>query len=152
MRVAMSNDPPVDPQSKPATPYLKFTEDGRPYLQGSRCGACHQVYLGAREACARCAARGGMEPIALATRGKLYNYTIVYRSYPGVTVPFISAIVDLEGGGTVKGNLLDIEAAPENIRFDMPVEMVFRGAELANAAGAGFISHFFVPAAEQEAA
>ena len=137
---------------KPATSYLKFSQDGRPYLQGSRCGACHQVYLGLRENCARCAARGKMEPIPLATRGKLYNFTIVYRSYPGVTVPFISAIVDLEGGGTVKGNLLDIEPAPEKIRFGMPVEMVFRGAELANSAGAGFLSHFFVPAVEREAA
>jgi hypothetical protein len=40
---------------------------------------------------------------------------------------------------------LDIEPIPENLDFDMPVEVVFRGAELSNSAGKGFISHFFVP-------
>ena len=87
-----------------------------------------------------------MVPINLGTTGRLYNYTIVYRSYPGITVPFVSAVVDLDGGCTIKGNLLDVEPSPENLDFDMPVEIVFRGAELANPAGEGFISHFFVPA------
>ena len=81
----------------------------------------------------------------LGTSGLLYNYTIVYRSYPGIKVPFVSAVVDLDSGCTIKGNLLDIEPSPENLDFDMPVEVVFRGAELSNSAGKGFISHFFVP-------
>jgi len=46
----------------------------------------------------------------------------------------------------VKGNLIDIEATPENVTFGMPLEVVFRGAELANPAGEGFVSHFFIPA------
>lgn len=132
---------------QPAVDYLRLgKEDGHPYLFGSKCRACGQVFVGERDNCARCAARGQMDEIALGTTGRLYNYTIVYRSFPGVAVPFISAIVDLDGGGTVKGNLLDIDPTPEAIHFDMPVEMVFRGAELANAAGKGFVSHFFVPA------
>ena len=135
---------------KPVMPYLAFAEDGRPYLAGSRCQGCGQVFLGRREACARCAARGRMEDIELATRGRLYNYTIVYRSLPGVATPFISAIVDLDGGGVVKGNLLEVEPTPETIRFGMPVEMVFRGADTAVASGAGYLSHFFVPAREEQ--
>lgn len=133
----------------PATPYLKYAEDGRPFLQGNRCAACGQVFLGARENCARCAARGRMQPIELGTTGKLYNYTIVYRSYPGVTVPFISAIVDLDGGGSVKGNLIDVEPDPAKLRFGMKVQLVFRGAELANSEATGFLAHFFIPAPEQ---
>ena len=131
---------------KPATPYLKFNGEGHPYLQGSRCSECNQVYLGEREHCAKCTARDCMSLIDLGTSGRLYNYSIVYRSYPGIKVPFVSAIVDLDSGCTVKGNLLDIEPGPEHLRFDMPVEVVFRGAELSNPAGEGFISHFFVPA------
>jgi uncharacterized OB-fold protein len=142
----MEDDQAADSGPKAATPYLKFAESDRPYLEGSRCGNCGQVLLGARENCPRCAGRGTMVAVELSTRGKLYNYTIVYRSYPGIVVPFISAIIDLDGGGTVKGNLLDVEADPEKLPFDMPVEMVFRGAEIANPAGAGFISHFFIPA------
>ena len=131
---------------KPAVPYLKFDDDDSPYLEGSQCAACGEIFLGSREACARCAALGQMVPMVLSRHGRLYNYTIVYRSYPGVAVPFISAIVDLDGGGVVKGNLLDIETVPEKLHFGMPVEMVFRGAELANPAGEGFVSHFFIPA------
>lgn len=133
---------------KAAVPYLRFAAGGRPYLLGSRCSACGEKLLGEREICPRCAARGGMEAIELATSGRLYNYSIVYRSFPGVAVPFVSAVVDLDGGGTVKGNLLDVPADPAAIAFDMPVEMVFRDAGVANAAGAGFTAHFFVPAKE----
>jgi uncharacterized OB-fold protein len=89
-----------------------------------------------------------MARVELATSGRLYNYTIVYRSFPGVAVPFVSAVVDLDGGGTVKGNLLDVPVDPEVIAFDMPVEMVFRDAGIANPAGAGFTAHFFVPGQE----
>jgi uncharacterized OB-fold protein len=90
-----------------------------------------------------------MAPVTLATTGRLYNFTVVSRSLPGVTVPFISAIVDLDGGGTVKGNLLEVEPDPEKIAFGMQVEMVFRGAETAIASGSGYISHFFVPVEEK---
>jgi uncharacterized protein len=87
-----------------------------------------------------------MQPMRLAARGRLYSYTIVYRSYPGIRVPFISAIVDLEQGGTIKGNLLDIEPSPEKLTFGMPVKVVFRGAECAlGADGAGYVAHFFLP-------
>jgi uncharacterized protein len=130
---------------KPATSYTRIDADGKPYLEGSRCSACDTVFLGARENCGRCGVRGSMRSICLNDRGRLYNYTIVYRSYPGITVPFVSAIVDLDGGGTVKGNLLDIEPDPKSLSFDMRVKMVFRGAEIASAEGAGHIAHFFVP-------
>jgi uncharacterized OB-fold protein len=135
-------------EPKPATPYLKFTAEGEPFLQGLRCSECSQIYLGKRDHCAKCTARDCMSPIDLGTSGRLYNYTIVYRSYPGITVPFVSAVVDLDSGCTVKGNLLDIEPIPENLNFDMPVKVVFRGAELSNLAGEGYISHFFVPETE----
>jgi uncharacterized OB-fold protein len=89
-----------------------------------------------------------MKPVALASRGRLYNYTIVYRSYPGIKVPFISAIVDLEGGGTVKGNLLEVQPDAKHLHFGMPVRMIFREAQLASAEGVGYIAHFFVPDGE----
>lgn len=136
-------------EPKAAVPYLRFGEDGDPYLEGQRCAACGATFLGPRENCAACGERGQIEPVALSRTGRLYNYTIVHRSFPGVTVPFVSAIVDLDGGGTVKGNLLEVEPDPEAIPFDMPVRMVFRDASLANPAGAGFTAHFFVRAEEK---
>lgn len=133
---------------QPATSYTRLDPEGKPYLQGSRCEVCQAVFLGEREHCGRCGARSQMKATALAQRGRLYNYTIVYRSYPGIKVPFISAIVDLEGGGTVKGNLLEVEPDPQHVHFGMPVRMVFREARIASAEGAGYIAHFFVPDGE----
>jgi uncharacterized OB-fold protein len=130
---------------QPATSYTRVDGEGAHYLQGSRCDACQAVFLGDRENCGRCGTRSRMLPMALARRGRLYNYTIVYRSYPGIKVPFISAIVDLEGGGTVKGNLLQVEPNPAHLYFDMPVRMVFQDAGIANTEATGYIAHFFVP-------
>jgi uncharacterized OB-fold protein len=131
---------------RPATSYTRFDAEGKPYLQGSRCEVCKAVFLGEREHCGRCGARSQMKSMTLAQHGRLYNYTIVHRSYPGIKVPFISVIVDLEGGGTVKGNLLEVEPDPRHVHFDMPVRMIFQDARIANAEAAGYIAHFFVPA------
>ena len=62
------------------------------------------------------------------------------------TVPFISAIVDLDGGGVVKGNLIDFPPSPEAIKFDMPVRLVFKDAGRKDKDGASYLSYFFVPA------
>jgi uncharacterized OB-fold protein len=140
----------LHPPLRPATSYTRLDPAGTPYLEGSRCRSCGCIFLGLREHCGRCGTRAQMQPTRLASRGRLYSYTIVYRSYPGIKVPFISAIVDLDGGGTVKGNLVDVDPDPARLRFDMPVRLVFRNAELASAEGAGHIAHFFIPDTENQ--
>jgi uncharacterized OB-fold protein len=131
---------------KPAVSYLKYGQDGAPYLAGSKCGKCGEVFVGERDVCAKCGARGEMAAKRLSDTGKLYNYTIVYRNFPGVPVPFVSAIVDLDGGGTVKGNLLDITPDPKRIEFDMPVKVVYRDAGRKDKEGNSYLAYFFVPA------
>ena len=130
----------------PVVEYLKLPEDGDPYLEGHQCGDCNSIFLGEREVCSSCTARGKIEPIKLSNKGKLYSYSITFRSFPGIDVPYISAIVDLEGGGTIKGNLIDCEPDPEKIEFDMPVEVVFDDAlGRKDAEGNSYISYFFKP-------
>ena len=130
----------------PVVEYLKLPEDGDPYLEGHKCGDCNSIFLGEREVCSNCTARGKIQPIKLNNKGKLYSYSITFRSFPGIDVPYISAIVDLEGGGTVKGNLIDCEPDPEKIEFDMPVEVVFDDAlGRKDAEGNSYISYFFKP-------
>ena len=85
----------------PAVRYLKIPEAGEPYLQGSRCRECGAVFLGEREHCARCGARGALVAEKLANHGELYSYCIVHRSFPGIDVPYVSAIVDLAGATTI---------------------------------------------------
>ena len=130
----------------PVVEYLKLPEDGDPYLEGHKCVDCNSMFLGEREVCSNCTARGKIEPIQLNNKGKLYSYSITFRSFPGIDVPYISAIVDLEGGGTVKGNLIGCEPDPEKIEFDMPVEVVFDDAlGRKDAEGNSYISYFFKP-------
>ncbi len=131
----------------PVVSWLKLPADGDPYLEGHKCQECGAIYLGERDHCSSCGARDTMTVTELSTRGKLYSYSIVYRSYPGIDVPYISAIVDLEGGGTVKGNLINVDPDPDKIEFDMAVDVVFQDA-LGRKDGDGnsYISYFFQPA------
>lgn len=89
-----------------------------------------------------------MQPERLANHGQLYSYSIVHRSFPGIDVPYVSAIVDLDGGGTVKGNLINVEPDPAKIPFGMPVEVVY-GDALGRKDGDGnaYLAYFFQPAA-----
>ncbi|MBO6657112.1 MAG: Zn-ribbon domain-containing OB-fold protein [Pseudomonadales bacterium] len=131
----------------PVVDWLKGAGTEDPYLEGHKCGECGAVFLGQRENCSSCGARDQMSPTRLSTKGKLYSYSIVHRSFPGIEVPYISAIVDLEGGGTVKGNLINIDPDPEKIEFDMPVEVVFDDAlGRKDRDGNSYVSYFFQPA------
>ncbi len=136
-------------QKKPlsAVDYLKLPDDGDPYLEGSTCQKCGAIYTGARHVCAKCGARDAMKTMRLSNKGKLYIYCVVHRSFPGIQVPYISAVVNLEGGGTVKGILLDVDPDPEKIEFDMPVDVVFEDAlGRKDSEGNSYISYFFKPA------
>ena len=130
----------------PVVDYLKLPEKGDPYLEGHKCTDCNSIFLGERSVCSNCSSRDKMETITLGRKGKLYTYSIVFRSFPGIDVPYISAIVDLDDGGTLKGNLIDCDPDPEKIEFDMPVEVVFGDAlGKKDADGNSYISYFFKP-------
>ena len=87
-----------------------------------------------------------MSAVTLPNSGKLYSYSIVYRSFPGIEVPYISAIVDLDDGTAIKGNLINVEPDPGNIEFDMPVDVVFADAlGRKDADGNSYLSYFFQP-------
>ena len=130
----------------PAVEFLKIPDDGEPYLEGHQCKACSAIYLGVRDNCAKCGARGKIEARRLSNRGKLYVYSIVYRSFPGIQTPYVSAIVDLDGGGTVKGNLINVEPDPKKISFGMPVEVVYKDAlGRKDREGNSYLCYFFQP-------
>ena len=132
----------------PAVPYIKLPDDGDPYLEGYKCASCEATFLGERTTCSKCGARDQLAPVTLPNKGKLYSYSIVYRSFPGIEVPYISAIVDLEDGTAIKGNLINVEPDPANIEFDMPVDVVFDDAlGRKDKDGNSYISYFFAPSA-----
>lgn len=95
-------------------------------------------------ACQACGSREPLESFRVAQTGKVYSWATVHRSYAGIPVPFVSAIVDLDGGLTLKGTLRDI--APGEVHKDMPVALVFDDAGGAvDAQGAPYVGFHFLP-------
>lgn len=135
----------------PAADFMRVDSEGRHWLAGNRCRACGTIVLGARVACSRCCARDSAEEIRLSDRGTLYTHTIVHRSYPGVATPFVSAVVDLDGGGTVKGILTDIEPTPAALVPALPLRLVFRDSGQRAPDGRPFLAYFFIPAERPDA-
>lgn len=140
-----SAETPATDGLRPVVGFLKIPEQGDPYLEGARCSQCGAVFLGERSACSSCGTRDQLESIPLSNQGELYVYSIVHRSFPGVEVPYVSAIVDLDGGGTVKGNLINVDPEPEKITMGMPVEVIFEKAPRKDAEGNEYLTYYFQP-------
>jgi len=127
-------------------PFLKRDAHGKPYLEGSKCQNCGHTYVGYRDICAKCYARDQMAEVRLAETGKLYVFTIVHRSFPGVETPFVDVIVDLDDGAHLKGTLLGVEPDVEKIAYDLPVRVVYREVTPVNKPGETYLTYAFEPA------
>lgn len=112
----------------PAVDCIGRSHDGF-HLTGSECLSCGERFLGPQIDCLKCYARRAMKPVELGSTGRLYSYTIVHRSFPGVAVPFVMAVVRLDDGPAIRGTLTGIAPAPEAIRYDMPVRVEFLAAD-----------------------
>ena len=128
-------------------PYLKAPAGGDPYLEGQKCSACGAISLKQRMACAKCGARDTVAPVKLATTGKLHSFSIIHRAFPGIEVPFISAIADLDGGGTIKTNMVGIDPDPAKIELGMDITVDFQTAPRKDADGNEYLTFVIKPAA-----
>jgi uncharacterized OB-fold protein len=95
-------------------------------------------------ACPACGATDALERVRLGSQGTIHAHTVVHRSYPGVKTPFVSVVVDLDGGGTVRGTLTDVDPLA-HLPVDLRVDMVFRDTGQRDKEGRPFLSYFFVP-------
>lgn len=82
--------------------------------------------VGPMMACRSCGSADRLETFRAAQTGCVFSWTVVHRSYPGIPVPFVSAIVDLDGGPTLKGTLRNVD--PATVRAGLPVHLVFDDA------------------------
>jgi uncharacterized OB-fold protein len=92
------------PEPIPAMPYIVIDDGGDHYLAGSRCDQCGATMLGKRLGCAACG-DGALTDVRLNDTGRVRTCTVITRSYPGVPVPFIAAVIAIDGGGVVRGTL-----------------------------------------------
>ena len=101
--------------------YLMLGDDDS-HLVANVCDSCGTTYFDRRNACAACGTRD-FSKTRLSNTGAVRTFTIVHRAARGVPAPYVSAVVDLDGGGRVKSNIVNIEPTPEQVSLGMRVQL-----------------------------
>jgi uncharacterized protein len=104
----------------PVVDYLVL--EGDPHLVAQACTSCGALFFDRRNACARCGKRE-FQSKALATTGTVRSFTIVHRAAPNVPVPYVSSVIELDGGGVVKANIVDAGSDAEKFELGMAVRL-----------------------------
>ena len=106
----------------PVVSYLVLDAE-QPHLLGEECDSCGAIFLGRRNACARCA-HAEFRQRRLNSTGTIRSFTIVHRAPPGIATPYVAVVVDHDGGGTAKACLIGVEPLPEHINVGSAVKVV----------------------------
>ncbi|MBU6267444.1 MAG: OB-fold domain-containing protein [Sphingomonadales bacterium] len=129
--------------TKPANKSVRIDAAGKPFIEGFRCSECGAAFTEQTMACRACGSRTPPAPFAAGDTGTLWSWSVVERSYPGVKVPFVSAIIDLDSGLTLKGTV--IGADPAGLRQGRPLRLVFDDAGGArDKDGAAYVGYHFI--------
>jgi uncharacterized OB-fold protein len=105
----------------PIVDYLVL-DDGAPHLVAWEAVDSGALYFDRRNADAK-SGRPGFERRRVADTGVVRTFTIVHRAAPGVPTPYVSVVVDLDGGGVVKANLVNCEPDPDVVKIGMRVRL-----------------------------
>jgi uncharacterized OB-fold protein len=103
----------------PMVDYLVLGDE--PHLVAHECTTCGARFFDRRNACANCSGTS-FKPAEVATTGEVRAYTIVAFAAPGVTVPFVAAVIDC-GGTSVRANVINVEPDPEHVTLGMKVRL-----------------------------
>ena len=103
----------------PLVDYLVLGD--QPHLTAHECTSCGARYFDRRNACANCSGTD-FKSVDIATDGEVKAFTIVTFAAPGVKVPFVSSIVDLDGT-SARGNIINVDPDPEHISLGMKVKL-----------------------------
>lgn len=130
--------------AKPATGVIRVATSGEPTIEAFRCSGCGAVVTEQTIACRACGIRQAPEAYRSPETGALWTWSVVYRSFPGIEVPFISAIVDLDGGLTLKGTVVGADA--DKLHQGLRLRLVFDDAGGAkDKQGTPYVGFHFVP-------
>jgi uncharacterized OB-fold protein len=121
------DDFPLPDVTDPLTaPYFAAAANGE--LRVPRCDGCGRYVWYPAEQCAECGARA-MPWVRVAGTGTLFSWAVVRRAFlPAFAdkVPFVSALVALSEDPGVRLVTHLVDAAPERLAAEIPVEAVFR--------------------------
>ena len=104
-----------------ASRFLRSLEEGR--LVGQRCPRCHKVYAPPRGACSMCGV-ATEEEVELPGTGTVTTFAVTNVPTPGLTTPYVSAWIRLDGADITSMFLIQ-ECDPSEVRLGMRVEAVW---------------------------
>ena len=114
--------PVPDPVTQPFWDSLKAHA-----IQLQRCGGCGRFVYYPRALCPGCLS-DDLVWTQVSGRGVVHAFTIPHR-HPNRAFsadgPYVVALVELEEGVRMMTNLVGVEATPEAVRVEMPVEIVY---------------------------
>ena len=116
------------PDPTPETEFFwRKTKDHELWIQ--RCIDCSEAFFYPRFHCPKCNT-DKVEWFQASGNGTLYSYMINYRPAPGfeADAPYAIAVIQLEEGPRMMGNIVGIENTPENLVLDMPLKVTFTDA------------------------
>ena len=121
-------DIPVKPKPVPvvnpwAKPFWDAAREEKLVIQ--HCKDCGTNIFYPRIACPNCFS-DNVEWIQASGKGTVYTYTVVENNPPSAFIadlPYVVAVVKLEEGVQMLSNV--VMCKPEDVRCDMPVEVVF---------------------------
>jgi uncharacterized OB-fold protein len=94
----------------------------RPHLVAHECEECGAIFFDRRNACAKCG-KTEFGSRDLGTTGVVRSFAIVHQAAPNMPVPYVSTVVDLDGGGRVKANIVNVEPEPDKVSLGMKVQL-----------------------------
>ena len=91
----------------------------------TRCTSCGYWIHPPSPRCPKCLS-DRIEPSAVSGRGTVYSYTINRQAWvPGLEVPFVIAIVELDEQPGLRLMTNIVDCTPEEVEIGMPVEVAF---------------------------
>ena len=123
----------AEEKKKYAKPLPHIDEESRPWWEAlqrhelyvQRCRGCGAMRFHPRAQCPECLSPQ-TEWIRSSGHGKVYTFTATYQNQvPGFreSLPYLMAWVELDEGVKMLTNIIDCK--PEQVRIDMPVEVVY---------------------------
>lgn len=95
-------------------------------MKGTKCTTCSTNYFPPRIVCAKCRRKGKLETFYFKGNGKVYSFTEISSPASGFEeqVPYVFAIIELDEGARVTGQIVD--ATKADVKIGAKVESVFR--------------------------
>jgi uncharacterized OB-fold protein len=138
--------PLPDVEWAPTRPFWAAAARGE--LALPRCDGCARLVWYPDGACRACGAAGHTwAPVS--GRGRLFSWSVVHRPFiPQLAelVPFVTGLVAIEEDPAVRLATRIVDCAPDRLRIDMPVAVVFRPLRFAGVPGE-VVAPLFAPSA-----